>query len=109
MKGNGRSAPAVAMPETARDVLSYFLRHPEAADSLEGVARWRLLEEALHRNLAQVERAVRWLVDEGFLLRDERAGTSVLFRLNLSRRDDARRLLGRSSGTGAPGDGPDPT
>jgi predicted transcriptional regulator len=95
------------MPETARDVLSYFLRNPEAADSLEGVARWRLLEEALHRSLAQVERAVRWLVDQGFLVRDERAGAGALYRLNLARRDDARRLLGRRTGAAAPGAGSD--
>lgn len=107
MKANGRTAPAGDMPETAPDVLSYFLRNPDAADSLEGVARWRLLEEALHRSLAQVERAVRWLVEQGFLVRDERAGAGTLYRLNLARRDDARRLLGRSAGAVASGHGPE--
>lgn len=109
MKNTERDDRSAGMPEMARDVLSYFLRNPEAADSLEGVARWRLLEEVLHRSLAQVEHAVRWLVRQGLLVRDDRAGAGALYRLNVARRDDARRLLGRSTGAVATGRGSDPT
>lgn len=35
----------------ALEILQYYLRHPEAADTLEGVARWRLLEQRIHHTV----------------------------------------------------------
>jgi hypothetical protein len=32
-----------------KQIVSYFLRNPNAADTLEGIARWRLLEERIHQ------------------------------------------------------------
>ena len=37
----------------AKEILSYFLRNPQAADNLEGVARWRLLEQTVHRSVEE--------------------------------------------------------
>ena len=37
-------------PAKARAVLSYFFRHRRAADTLEGVVRWRLLEEQVRED-----------------------------------------------------------
>ncbi len=76
-----------------KQVLGYFVRNPEAADSLEGVARWRLLEEQIQSSLVQTEAAVEWLVAQGFLLEFGSRGSGHLFRLNPARRDDAIRLL----------------
>src|SRR5260370_20738736 len=63
-------------------ILSYFVRNQKAADSLEGVTRWRLLEEQVHRTLQQTEAAINWLVAEGFLQEVQRAGQVRIFRLN---------------------------
>jgi DNA-binding transcriptional ArsR family regulator len=68
--------------KTVRETLAYFLRNPSATDSLEGIARWRLLGEAIHRSLDETQTAIEWLVDRGYLLDDERRGTPRLFRLN---------------------------
>jgi hypothetical protein len=72
-----------------KQVLGYFVRNPQAADNLEGVARWRLLEVQIQNSLVQTEAAVEWLVAQGFLLEFGSRGSGRLFRLNPARRDDA--------------------
>jgi hypothetical protein len=58
-------------PKQAKEVLSYFLRNPQAADTLEGVARWRLLDEPVHRSVEEINQALEWLVAQGFLVTGE--------------------------------------
>ena len=76
-----------------KQVLGYFVRNPKAADTLEGVARWRLLEEQIQNSISQTETAVEWLVAQGLLQEFNPRGTGRLFRLNPARLDDAIRLL----------------
>lgn len=92
-----RSDPARA-PEGAEEVLSYFLRNPQASDSLEGVARWRLMEEKIHRDVEEVDQALAWLVAEGFLVRESVRGSETIFRLNPRKATEAQRLLAKSGG-----------
>ena len=68
-------------PEVAEAVMSYFRHHPRAADSLEGIARWRLLEERAHLQIEATARALRWLVARGQLVEELRPGMTALFRL----------------------------
>lgn len=80
-------------PAQAREILDYFLRNPRVADSLEGVARWRLMEEQVHRGVEDVDQALDWLVAEGFLLKDSPAGSAPLFRLNRIQAARAERFV----------------
>ena len=81
------------VPRPAREILAYFLRNPAAADSLEGIARWRLLEQAIHRTTTETEGALKWLVDEGFLIEMEQPSSRQLFRLNPEKQLAAGELL----------------
>lgn len=92
-------------PQQSADVLSYFLRNPQAADNLEGVARWRLLDEVVHQHVEQTRAALDWLVARGVLRRIERSGVEPVYSLEPSHIEQAERLLaelmaagGRSSG-----------
>jgi len=85
----------------AREILRYFLQNPHAADSLEGVARWRLLEEAVQRRVQGTHQALGWLVRHGFLREVTTAGTGAIFSLNPDRQSEAERFLG-SAGSGHP-------
>jgi hypothetical protein len=76
-----------------KQVLGYFVRNPEAADSLEGIACWRLLEEQIQNSLSKTKAAVEWLVAQGYLEEFGSRGSGRLFRLNLARRGEAIRLL----------------
>ncbi len=80
--------------EAARAVLAYFLRYPDAADTLTGIARWRLLEEAVHRSVETTAGALKWLTAQGYLKEVSIRGGESVFRLSPERRDDAQKLLG---------------
>jgi hypothetical protein len=86
-----KKASGIAQP--VKQILSYFVRNPSVADSLEGIAHWRLLEEAIHRNVAETEEALHWLVKEGYLIETSHSHSGRLFQFNPQKLSDAERLL----------------
>lgn len=87
--------PSKKTMKVSREVLSYFLRFPEAADNLEGIARWRLMEERIHSTLEETRGALDWLSANGFLVREETASAQAVYHLNASKRDEAKDFLER--------------
>lgn len=87
------SAPVVHADSSDADrmceVLSFFVRHPLTSDSIEGVARWRLLDEVVFRSVQETERIVTDLVALGFLEEINTPGMPRLFRLRSSEADRA--------------------
>jgi hypothetical protein len=88
-----RRARARQTDDVAKDILEYFLRHPDSADSLTGIARCRLLEQAVHRGVEATEDALGWLIAKGYLEAVPIEGAEPVFQLNRSRRDEAERFL----------------
>jgi hypothetical protein len=84
--------------EVAGEILSYFLRNPEAADNLVGIARWRLLEEAVHGTVVATEGALRWLIAQGYLQEVPVQGTENIFQLNPEKREEAELFLNDMEG-----------
>lgn len=82
--------------ELAKEILSYFLRNPQAADSLKGVARWRLLEERVHQQIEDTDEALGWLVRNGFLVKVSPAFTEAVYQLNQENRPEAERFLNKN-------------
>ncbi len=76
-----------------KEVLAYFVRHPHAADDLEGIARWRLVEQAIRSRVDETGRAVGWLVDRGYLCRTSTGSATNVFSLNPDTADRAKALL----------------
>lgn len=79
--------------ETVKQILSYFVHHPSALDSVEGVSRWRLLQERINRTVEESQVALEWLVAEGYLQPVNRVGSQRLFRLNIKQQTKAVRFL----------------
>jgi hypothetical protein len=80
-----------------KQVLGYFVRNPKTADTLEGITRWRLLQERVQKSLRETEGAIVWLVEKGYLEEVLVAGgKEAIFRLNPERHSDALRLLSKS-------------
>ena len=89
MRGGGEGGKE----QIARDILSYLLLHPAAADSFEGIARWRVLEEIARRSVASTEDAMQWLIAKGFLSEEKIAGGRTIYRLEASKRKEAELLV----------------
>ncbi|MGD1094913.1 MAG: hypothetical protein ABSB35_23335 [Bryobacteraceae bacterium] len=77
----------------AHEILTYFLRNPDAVDSLEGIARWRLREEAIHRKVIETQSALEWLLEEHFLIEVTGPHSTRLFRLNPEKQNQAESLV----------------
>jgi hypothetical protein len=77
----------------AKDILSFYIEHPNTTESTEGLARWRLLAHYVDKTLHETDVAVTWLVTEGYLQAVFGTGNHRLFALNEARRRDAELLL----------------
>ncbi len=78
---------------TVKEILSYFVRNPRAADNLEGIARWRLLDEVISRKVDETYCALTWLVEQKFVRETVSAGIESIFSLNLDRLAEAKAFL----------------
>jgi hypothetical protein len=79
--------------EIERDILEYLVDHVDAADTLEGVAEWWLLQHAIRRRTADVADALSDLVARGLLIEDRPAGARPHYRVNQRRRADIACLV----------------
>ena len=89
-------------PDVVKEVLAYFVRHPQAADDLEGVARWRLLEATVRLRVQETRDALEWLAAQGFLERVATPGAATVFRLNAAAADASRAFLEADASGDAP-------
>jgi hypothetical protein len=53
----------------ARGIERYLEKHPNAADSLEGIQRWWLIRHHYAEDTLQVERALERLIAEGIVVK----------------------------------------
>lgn len=83
----------------ARDILRYFLRNSQAADDLEGIVRFRMMDEQIHRNVSEARRTLNWLVSNELLLQEQAGTPNAIYRLNLAKRDAVESFL---EGLGGP-------
>ena len=90
---------AMRESEPTRKILRYFVRNPEAADTFEGIVRWRLIEEAIHQTTEETEQALAWLVAQGYLREASVGERGPLFQLNAEKRAEAERFLATREGT----------
>lgn len=74
-------------------ILRYLESHPEAKDTLDGIAHWWLRREWSERLLGDVERAVALLVSRGLVLETQRQGVPPYYGLNPQKQGEISRLL----------------
>ena len=77
----------------ADEVLAYLVEHPQAQDTLEGIAKWWLLEQRIRDALADVEAALSELVAKGFLAARLCGDGRTYYGLNLDKEREVRRHL----------------
>jgi hypothetical protein len=84
-----------------KEVLSYFVRNPQAADDLVGIARWRLMAEIARRKVDETSRALRTLVETGYLRETIVTGAPPIFSLNPEKLEEAKAFLDADETSGA--------
>ncbi len=77
--------------ETARAILRYLVKHPDAKDTSEGIAQWWLDGEKTKR--MNVERAVSLLLSQGLILETRRKGLPPYYRLNAKKPAAVLKIL----------------
>jgi hypothetical protein len=77
----------------ADEILAYLIRHPEAQDTLEGITEWWLLEQRIRSAVAEVDGALRNLVDDDLLVKRECADGRTYYALNRAKEREIRRHL----------------
>jgi hypothetical protein len=84
------------LPARAREILKHYLENPAAADTLEGISEWRLLDAIVQRRVDETDAALRWLVAHGYLRRLEATGAAPpLYQLDTKKVGDAKQLVQR--------------
>jgi len=74
-------------------ILRYLQAHPEAKDTLDGIAQWWLVREWTERRVAEVERAVSFLVTEELVLQTTRTGLPPYYQLNDQKSTEISKIL----------------
>lgn len=79
--------------DIAYDILSYLNKHKEAQDTLEGIAHWWLLQQAIERHLLNVKKALAILVEQNLVLVHEGESTGTRYGINPQKSEEISKLL----------------
>ena len=82
MHRQGKEEARLREVETA--VLAYLQKHPEAADTLEGIVSWWLPQQRYETDRERIGRVLSELVTHGKLRCEYLPGGAVLYALNRS-------------------------
>jgi hypothetical protein len=79
--------------ETAQEILRYFLSHPAAKDTLEGIAKWWLDRQRIERGVDEVAESLRLLVARGFVVENLGRATQAFYQMNPAKRKEIEEFL----------------
>ena len=81
--------------DIAQAILEYLLEHPDAQDTLGGIAEWWLPEEKTKARLAIVKAALHQLAVEGLVLERRGKDSQTHYRINGQRLQEIGKLVRR--------------
>ena len=68
----------------AREIRDYLTAHPNAVDSLEGIAKWWLARQHYVEQMSKVQKALNYLVNQEVLMKRHTPDGKVLYRVQKS-------------------------
>jgi hypothetical protein len=80
--GHRRSEDESGRQEVEHAVLAYLQHHPDAADTLDGIASWWLPQQRYETERERIERVLSVLVERGELRCDRLPDGAALYALN---------------------------
>jgi hypothetical protein len=75
----------------AAEILAYLYEHPNAADTMEGIADWWLPQQRLTENLTLIHAALRLLLARGLIHKRRLPDGQTIYRVHGSREDANER------------------
>lgn len=80
----------------AREILAYLVEHPNAQDTVEGIAEWWLLERRIQQDVPRVKAALAELTERGLIRKRKGKDSSVRYQLDQERLQEIKNLLERN-------------
>jgi len=77
--------------EIANEILTYLTDHPNAADTLDGIAKWWLLDRAVQFQLDQFKQALEELVAKELVTEQKGSDSKIIYRVNRGRLEDIEK------------------
>jgi hypothetical protein len=77
----------------ARGILEYLRRHPEAQDTVAGIAEWWLPEEKIQTRTRTVEEALAELVARNLVIGRTSTDSQIHYRINVTKLAEIEAIL----------------
>ena len=78
-------------------ILNYLVKHPDAKDTLEGIARWWILREQIEQSVEKVSQTLADLVAQEFIIIKKYYNQEKMYQPNLEKLTDIKAILALSS------------
>ena len=80
-------------PSLADEVLSYLSQHPEAQDTVEGIAEWWLLEQRVRHSVTDVAAALVEFEAQKLVVTRRGVDGRIHYRVNPKKKQEIRKRL----------------
>ena len=79
--------------QVARAILDYLYQHPDAQDTLAGIAEWWLADDKVKTRTVTIKEALDELIEKGFVLAQKGKDLQIRYRMNEQRLKDIEAVL----------------
>ncbi len=77
-------------PNIMQEILAYLSEHPDAQDTLEGIAEWWLLKHTVRHKTREVKESLSELVAQGLILEHKGKDAHLYYRINRSKYEEIK-------------------
>jgi hypothetical protein len=81
-------------------ILRYLSEHPDAKDTLEGIAKWWVLQETIDHKLEDVAQSIAFLKSKGFITEGVGEKDRHWYQLNKEKLQEINRFIDSCEGKG---------
>jgi hypothetical protein len=78
----------------AKMILSYLIKNPEAKDTIQGIAKWWLLNEKIDQTLNNILNAMNFLTIQNLVHENNFRNDCISYQINEDELDRIRDLIG---------------